>query len=57
VLLPASALAGGSFLMLSDTIARNVLAPTEIPVGVVTALLGGPLFIGLLTTRTAWSGK
>jgi iron complex transport system permease protein len=51
LLLPASGLAGGCFLMVSDTIARTAFAPAEIPVGVVTALLGGPVFIGLLTTR------
>lgn len=55
LLLPASALVGGSFLMLSDTIARTAFAPSEIPVGVVTALLGGPIFIGLLTSRPFWS--
>lgn len=51
VLLPASALVGGMFLALSDTIARTVLAPTEIPVGIVTALAGGPLFLYLLLWR------
>lgn len=57
LLLPASALVGGAFLMVSDTVARAALAPSEIPVGVVTALLGGPVFIALLTTRPAWSGR
>ncbi len=51
LLLPASALVGGMFLALSDTIARTVLAPTEIPVGIVTALAGGPLFLYLLLWR------
>ncbi|MBM4132870.1 MAG: iron ABC transporter permease [Nitrospira sp.] len=51
LLLPASALVGGLYLMAADTIARTLLAPTEIPVGVVTALAGGPFFIYLLTSR------
>ncbi len=48
VLMPASALAGASFLVLADTIARTIMQPTEIPVGVVTAICGGPFFIYLL---------
>jgi len=48
ILLPASALFGGLFLVLSDTVARTVLAPRQLPVGVVTALLGVPLFLLLL---------
>lgn len=48
VLLPASVLAGAGFLILCDTAARTVLAPVEIPVGILTAALGGPFFIGLL---------
>lgn len=51
LLLPASALAGGMFLTGADTIARTLLAPTEMPVGVVTALAGGPFFIYLLGSR------
>jgi iron complex transport system permease protein len=51
LLLPASALAGASFLILTDTIARTALSPTEIPVGVLTALCGGPFFLILLKTR------
>jgi len=47
-LLPAAALFGGLFLVLSDTLARSVLAPRQLPVGVVTALLGVPLFLLLL---------
>jgi iron complex transport system permease protein len=50
-LLPASALAGGAFLALCDTVGRVVLAPMEIPVGVVTALAGGPFFLFLLRKR------
>lgn len=51
LVLPASFLAGGAFLVLCDTVARTVLAPTEIPVGVITALVGGPFFITLLLRR------
>jgi iron complex transport system permease protein len=51
ILLPASALAGACLLLLADTIARLVVAPTELPVGVVTALIGVPFFISLLRKR------
>lgn len=51
LLLPASVLVGGTALVAADTIARIVLAPSEIPVGVVTALAGGPFFIALLMKR------
>jgi iron complex transport system permease protein len=51
LLLPASAFLGASFLIASDTIARTLLAPTELPVGVITAAVGGPFFIYLLKTR------
>ena len=56
VILPASFLYGAAFLALSDTAARMVLAPAEIPVGVLTALLGGPFFILLLRSkrRSTW---
>ncbi len=50
-LIPASALTGGTFLLLADTIARTVFAPTELPVGIVTAMFGGPFFIYLLKKR------
>lgn len=48
VLFPAAAMFGGLFLVFSDTLARTVLAPRQLPVGVVTALLGVPLFLLLL---------
>ena len=51
LLLPASALVGGTFLMGADTMARTLIAPTEIPVGIITALAGGPFFIYLLLWR------
>jgi iron complex transport system permease protein len=48
VLVPAATLFGGAFLVLSDTLARTVIAPRQLPVGVITALLGVPLFLLLL---------
>jgi iron complex transport system permease protein len=48
VLLPVSALAGGTLLVLSDLLARTLIRPAELPVGVVTTLLGGPFFLYLL---------
>jgi iron complex transport system permease protein len=51
LLLPACVLGGGAFLALADLVGRTVIAPTELPVGVVTALLGGPFFLWLLLTR------
>lgn len=47
-LLPASALAGGLLLLLADTLARSLLAPVELPVGVLTSFIGGPFFLYLL---------
>ena len=51
LLLPASVFGGGAFLIVCDTVARTVLAPVEIPVGVITALMGGPFFVWLLWKR------
>ncbi len=48
VLIPAAALAGGTLLVLADTAARTVLAPQQLPVGVLTALIGVPVFLFLL---------
>ena len=48
LLLPASIFFGASFLVLCDTVARTIIAPTEIPVGIITAMLGGPFFVWLL---------
>ena len=53
VLVPASALAGAAFLVAADTLARVVLAPIELPVGALTALIGGPLFLVLLRRELA----
>ena len=54
VILPLSFFAGGGFLTLCDTFARTVMAPTEMPVGIITAIVGGPLFIYILL-RGRWS--
>lgn len=48
LLLPASVLAGGSLLVLADTLARTIVAPIQLPVGVLTALIGVPVFLYLL---------
>src|SRR5215831_11212936 len=53
LLIPSSFFIGGAFLVVCDTFARTVLAPTEVPVGIMTALLGGPFFIYLLRRRQA----
>lgn len=47
-ILPASALAGAALLILADLVARTALSPAEIPVGILTALIGGPFFLALL---------
>jgi iron complex transport system permease protein len=52
LLLPTSALFGASFLVIADTLARLVLAPAELPVGVITALCGAPYFIFLLKRKS-----
>ncbi|WP_153111098.1 FecCD family ABC transporter permease [Propionivibrio limicola] len=56
LLLPASALAGGSLLVIADTLARSVIAPQQLPVGVLTALIGVPVFLFLLA-RDARRGR
>lgn len=48
IVIPASALAGASFVILADTIARTLIAPRELPVGAITALIGAPMFVYLL---------
>lgn len=50
-LLPVTVLLGGSFLVFCDTIARTIIMPSQIPVGVITAMLGAPFFIWLLFVR------
>jgi len=54
-LLPASAVAGGTLLVLADVVARTMVAPTEIPVGIITSLLGAPFFLYLLHRRREYS--
>lgn len=53
VVIPAALLGGGAFLLLADTVARNVIAPAELSVGVITAFCGTPFFIYLLRVRAA----
>lgn len=53
VVLPLSLLAGASFLVLADLVARTVLAPAELPIGVVTAFIGAPFFVGVLRATRA----
>jgi iron complex transport system permease protein len=50
ILIPATFLFGGSFLTLCDSLARVLIAPAEMPVGIITALLGGPFFVWLLVS-------
>jgi iron complex transport system permease protein len=47
-IIPGSVIFGGAFLALCDTVARTILAPIDIPVGIITAILGGPFFLWLL---------
>ncbi|PYN21746.1 MAG: hypothetical protein DMD76_21160 [Candidatus Rokuibacteriota bacterium] len=51
-LVPTAALAGGAFLLAADTLARNVVAPAELSVGVITAFCGAPFFVWILRTRS-----
>jgi iron complex transport system permease protein len=48
-LIPGAALAGGSLLVIADTLARTLLAPRQLPVGAITAVVGVPLFLLLLS--------
>jgi len=51
VVLPASFCLGGAFLTVCDLVARTVVAPTEMPVGIITAIIGGPIFLRILLKR------
>lgn len=51
IVIAASALAGAAFVILADTVARTIIAPRELPVGAITALIGAPLFVYLLKRR------
>jgi iron complex transport system permease protein len=50
--LPASALFGAAFLVACDVGARSLLAPMELPVGILTAMIGGPFFLWLLIRKS-----
>ena len=52
IVLPASALFGAAFLVACDLLARTILSPVEIPVGIVTAMIGGPFFLWLLVRKS-----
>lgn len=57
ILFPSSLLAGAIFLIATDTVARTIMAPQELPVGIITALMGGPFFLYLLRRKreaTEW---
>jgi iron complex transport system permease protein len=56
VVMPVSMVAGGAFLILADVVARTVQAPAEIPIGVVTALVGAPFFLFVLRSKRAQRG-
>lgn len=56
ILLPSSFLAGAIFLIWTDTLARKIIAPAELPVGIITALLGVPFFLFLLRSRKKQMG-
>jgi iron complex transport system permease protein len=53
MILPAAAVAGAAFLLLADTLARHLMAPSELSVGVITAFCGAPFFIYLMRSRAA----
>jgi iron complex transport system permease protein len=55
ILLPASFLLGSAFLILADTLARVIVSPGELPVGAITALMGGPVFLWLLRNQRRYS--
>jgi iron complex transport system permease protein len=52
LLIPTALLAGGAFLLAADTLARNIVAPAELSVGVITSFCGAPVFVYLLRTRS-----
>lgn len=54
LLIPASALLGALLLLVADTVARMVVAPAEMPVGILTSLIGGPFFLWLLLKQYSW---
>ena len=56
VVLPVSIVGGAGFLILADLVARTVASPAEVPLGVITAMVGGPFFIFVLRSRRAQRG-
>jgi iron complex transport system permease protein len=56
VVLPVSMIAGAAFLVLADLLARTVQSPTEVPIGVITAMVGGPFFLLVLRSRRSQEG-
>jgi iron complex transport system permease protein len=52
---PTAALLGGALVILADLVARTTFAPREVPLGLVTALLGGPLFLWLVARSARWA--
>ena len=57
LLIPVSALGGASFLIAADTLARTIISPSELPVGVITAFMGAPFFIYLLRKKGSQWGR
>jgi len=55
--IPGAILAGGSLLVIADTLARTIVAPRQLPVGAITAMVGVPLFLFLLRRSQSSSGK
>jgi len=56
-LLPASALLGATFLTICDVICRTIAAPSELPIGIITALIGAPFFLWILMSRRGFVGE
>ena len=52
IVLPAATLFGAAFTVACDLIARTIMAPLELPVGIITALIGGPFFLWLLVKKS-----
>ena len=57
IVLPASALLGGSLLLVADTLARTILAPRQLPVGALTAAIGVPLFLILISRSQGYRNQ
>ena len=55
-LLPASAMLGAALMLIADLVARHIVLPAELPIGIVTACVGGPFFLWLLSRRRRGGG-